>query len=122
MCSPIESNLSHSELSLSFWGIALRQKQPNAKRRKKEKKKIIMSGESKCPFHHVAGGGTANKDWWPNQLNLKLLASHSDKSDPLGKGFDYRQAFKKLDYAGLKKDLAKLMTDSQDWWPADFGS
>jgi catalase-peroxidase len=81
-----------------------------------------MSTESKCPFHHVAAsGGTKNQDWWPNQLKVELLHQHSNKSDPLGEDFNYAKEFKSLDYAGLKKDLAKLMTDSQDWWPADFG-
>ncbi|WP_066737814.1 catalase/peroxidase HPI [Cupriavidus sp. D384] len=79
-----------------------------------------MSNE-KCPFNHAAGGGTTNADWWPKQLRLDLLAQHSDKSNPLGEGFDYAAAFKSLDYAALKQDLAKVMTDSQDWWPADFG-
>ena len=80
-----------------------------------------MSSEAKCPFHQTAGGGTGNKDWWPNQLRLDLLNQHSDRSNPLGSAFDYRKAFKGLDYAALKADLAALMTDSQDWWPADFG-
>jgi catalase-peroxidase len=80
-----------------------------------------MSSEAKCPFHHVAGGGTTNKDWWPNQLRVDLLNQHSSKSDPLGQTFNYADAFKKLDYKALKADLVKLMTDSQDWWPADFG-
>jgi catalase-peroxidase len=80
-----------------------------------------MSTESKCPFHHAAGGGTTNRDWWPNQLKVELLRQHSSKSDPMGADFDYAKEFKSLDYAALKKDLAKLMTDSQDWWPADFG-
>jgi catalase-peroxidase len=81
-----------------------------------------MSTEAKCPFSHAtAAGGTSNKDWWPNQLRLDLLHQHSAKSDPMGQGFDYAEAFKSLDYAGLKKDLATLMTNSQDWWPADFG-
>ncbi len=80
-----------------------------------------MSTEAKCPFNHVAGGGTSNRDWWPNQLKLELLHQHSSKSDPMGKGFNYAKAFKSLDYKALKKDLNKLMTDSQDWWPADFG-
>ncbi len=80
-----------------------------------------MSNESKCPFHHAAPGGTSNRDWWPNQLKLDLLHQHSCKSDPMGGGFDYAAEFKSLDYAGLKKDLAALMTDSQEWWPADFG-
>jgi catalase-peroxidase len=77
--------------------------------------------EAKCPFNHAAGGGTTNKEWWPNQLRLELLNQHSAKSHPLGQDFNYAEAFKKLDYATLKKDLLKLMTDSQDWWPADFG-
>ncbi|EJM62279.1 catalase/peroxidase HPI [Pseudomonas sp. GM49] len=80
-----------------------------------------MSTESKCPFNHAAGGGTTNRDWWPNQLNLKILSQHSPKSDPLGGDFNYAEAFKSLDFHALKKDLTALMTDSQDWWPADFG-
>lgn len=79
-----------------------------------------MSTEAKCPFNH-AGGGTTNKDWWPNQLRVDLLNQHSNKSNPLGEKFDYAEEFKKLDYKALKADLIKLMTDSQDWWPADFG-
>jgi catalase-peroxidase len=77
--------------------------------------------EAKCPFHHAAGGGTTNKDWWPNQLRVDLLNQHSEKSNPLGEKFNYAEEFKKLDYKALKADLVKLMTDSQDWWPADFG-
>jgi catalase-peroxidase len=80
-----------------------------------------MSTEAKCPFNHTAGGGTQNRDWWPNHLKVELLQQHSSKSDPMGKGFDYAKEFKTLDFAALKKDLAALMTDSQDWWPADFG-
>ncbi|WP_407316058.1 catalase/peroxidase HPI [Pseudomonas sp. nanlin1] len=80
-----------------------------------------MSTESKCPFNHAAGGGTTNRDWWPNQLNLKILHQHSSLSDPMGEGFDYAKAFKSLDIAAVKRDLHALMTDSQDWWPADFG-
>ena len=80
-----------------------------------------MSSEAKCPFHSAAGGGTTNKDWWPDQLRLDLLNQHSERSNPLGSGFNYADAFKSLDYQGLKRDLADLMTDSQDWWPADFG-
>ncbi|WP_223545850.1 catalase/peroxidase HPI [Pseudomonas sp. A-B-19] len=81
-----------------------------------------MSTESKCPFNHAAaGGGTTNRDWWPNQLNLKILSQHSPKSDPMGGDFNYAEAFKSLDFQALKKDLTALMTDSQDWWPADFG-
>lgn len=68
-----------------------------------------------------AGGGTTNRDWWPNQLNLKILHQHSLKSNPMDKGFNYAEEFKKLDYKALKEDLYKLMTDSQDWWPADWG-
>ena len=80
-----------------------------------------MSTEAKCPFHHTAGGGTTNQDWWPKQLKVDLLHQHSSKSDPMGEAFDYAKEFKSLDFAALKKDLAALMTDSQDWWPADFG-
>ena len=80
-----------------------------------------MSTEAKCPFNHAAGGGTSNRDWWPNQLKVELLNQHSSKSDPMGKGFNYAKEFQSLDLAALKKDLAALMTDSQDWWPADFG-
>jgi catalase-peroxidase len=79
-----------------------------------------MSTQGKCPFHHAAGG-TTNKDWWPNQLRVDLLNQHSEKSNPLGEQFNYAEEFKKLDYKALKADLVKLMTDSQDWWPADFG-
>jgi catalase-peroxidase len=78
-----------------------------------------MSAEPKCPFNH--GGGTSNRDWWPNQLRLDLLHQHSTKSDPMDQDFDYAKQFARLDYVGLKQDLAALMTDSQDWWPADFG-
>ncbi len=80
-----------------------------------------MSTEAKCPFHPPAGGGTTNQDWWPNQLKLDLLHQHSSKSDPMGQDFNYAKAFKSLDYQALKKDLKDLMTQSQDWWPADFG-
>lgn len=84
----------------------------------------------KCPFHHDtaaapakhgAGGGTGNRDWWPDQLRVDLLHQHSVKSNPLGGTFNYAEEFKKLDYEALKADLRRLMTDSQDWWPADFG-
>jgi catalase-peroxidase len=77
--------------------------------------------EARCPFNHTAGGGPSNRDWWPRQLRLDLLHQHSSKSDPMGVDFDYAKEFKSLDFAALKKDLAALMTDSQDWWPADFG-
>jgi catalase/peroxidase HPI len=82
---------------------------------------------SKCPFHNgslkntTAGGGTKNRDWWPNQLKLNVLRQHSSLSNPMDKGFDYAKAFNSLDLATVKKDLHALMTDSQDWWPADFG-
>ena len=77
----------------------------------------------KCP---VAHGSTnfamrSNSDWWPNQLNLRILRQNSPQSDPMGKGFSYAEEFKKLDLKALKKDLTALMTESQDWWPADFG-
>ncbi len=82
----------------------------------------------KCPITGLGGGnpttnnkGTNNKDWWPNQLNLKILSQHSNKVNPMSKEFNYAEEFKKLDYESLKKDLTALMTDSQDWWPADYG-
>ncbi|WP_024679714.1 MULTISPECIES: catalase/peroxidase HPI [Pseudomonas syringae group] len=80
-----------------------------------------MSTESKCPFNHAAGGGTTNRDWWPKQLNLKILHQHSSLSDPMGEGFDYAKEFKSLDFEAVKQDLRDVMTQSQDWWPADFG-
>lgn len=80
-----------------------------------------MSNESKCPFKHTAGEGTSNRDWWPGQLNLKILHQHSQLSDPMPKDFDYAAEFKTLDLAAVKRDLLALMTDSQPWWPADFG-
>ena len=87
---------------------------------------------NKCPFHSggqskekkaapIGGDGTRNNDWWPNRLKLNLLRQHSSLTNPMDKDFDYAEAFKSLDYEGLKKDLQTLMTDSQDWWPADFG-
>ena len=79
-----------------------------------------MATESKCPFH-AAGGGTSNRDWWPNQLRVDLLSQHSSRSNPMPAAFDYAEAFKRLDLAAVKRDLAALMTDSQEWWPADFG-
>lgn len=82
-----------------------------------------MSEESKCPVtgKTSAARGTSNRDWWPNQLNLNILHQHSDKSNPMGAGFNYAEEFKKLDLEALKKDLYALMTDSQEWWPADWG-
>ncbi|HET6248245.1 MAG TPA: catalase/peroxidase HPI [Tepidisphaeraceae bacterium] len=80
-----------------------------------------MSTESKCPFNHAAVHGTTNHDWWPKQLKVELLHQHSAKSDPMGGEFDYAKEFKTLDLSAVKKDLAALMTNSQDWWPADFG-
>ncbi|MEX3853093.1 catalase/peroxidase HPI [Paraburkholderia sp. BR10923] len=80
-----------------------------------------MSNEAKCPFIHTAGGGTTIRDWWPKQLRVDLLNQHSNRSNPLDKDFNYAEAFKSLDYDAIKKDLAALMTDSQPWWPADFG-
>jgi catalase-peroxidase len=98
--------------------------------RQNQNRAIIMSTEAKCPFNHgaagstpkqTAGGGTTNRDWWPKQLKVELLNQHSAKSNPMGGEFNYAKEFKSLDLAALKKDLAALMTDSQDWWPADFG-
>ena len=85
-----------------------------------------MTSESKCPVSgdarkHTVAGAPSNADWWPNQLNLNILHQHSSLSDPMGEGFDYAREFKSLDLQALKKDLTALMTDSQDWWPADFG-
>ncbi len=84
------------------------------------------SGAGKCPVMHgsrtkLGDKGTANQDWWPNQLNLKILHQHAPASNPMGEGFDYSKEFGKLNYKALKKDLHALMTDSQDWWPADYG-
>lgn len=87
---------------------------------------MSKSTEGKCPVIHGShtnadNTGTRNKDWWPNQLNLSILHQHDTKSDPMGQSFDYREEFKSLDYQGLKDDLHELMTDSQEWWPADYG-
>ncbi len=76
---------------------------------------------SKCPFNHTAGAGTANHDWWPNQLKLNILHQHSPQSNPMGADFNYAEEFKQLDLSAVKRDLVALMTDSQDWWPADYG-
>ena len=88
----------------------------------------LIKEQSKCPFtgagtppKHPTGRGTSNRDWWPNSLNLKILSQHSSLVDPMDKKFNYSKEFKKLNLKALKKDLAKLMTDSQDWWPADYG-
>lgn len=81
----------------------------------------MSDNTTKCPIKHTAGGGTSNRDWWPNELKLELLHQHSSKSNPMGADFNYAKEFKSLDLKAVKKDLAALMTDSQDWWPADFG-
>ena len=85
-----------------------------------------MENQKKCPVMHGAmstysSSGTSNKDWWPNQLNISILHQHDKKTNPMGEDFNYRNEFKKIDYKSLKKDLNELMTDSQDWWPADYG-
>jgi catalase-peroxidase len=87
----------------------------------------INGDTSKCPFFngvqsHAAGGGTTNRKWWPNKLNLNVLRQHDKKSNPMGEDFNYAEAFKDLDYKALKQDLVDLMTDSQEWWPADYGN
>lgn len=91
-----------------------------------KQKTYNVNDESQCPFHsgapkHSAGGGTKNRDWWPNQLNLNILRQHSSLSNPMDESFNYAKEFKSLDLKAVKKDLYELMTNSQDWWPADFG-
>jgi catalase-peroxidase len=86
-----------------------------------EENDMNQSSDAKCPFHHAAGGGTSNRDWWPNQLRLEILHQRSRLSNPMDEGFNYAAEFKSLDLAAVKKDLLALMTDSQEWWPADFG-
>ena len=91
-----------------------------------ENKNNSSNGEAKCPFLHgqvkqSAGGGTTNRDWWPNQLKLNILRQNSSLSNPMEEGFDYAEAFKALDLDAIKQDLYEVMTDSQDWWPADYG-
>jgi len=81
---------------------------------------------SQCPFlsgdqKKSAGRGTSNRDWWPNELKLNILRQNAKKNDPMGEDFDYAEAFKSVDFEALKKDVINLMTDSQDWWPADYG-
>ena len=82
-----------------------------------------MTTEAKCPFDHTKANsaGPRNADWWPNQLDLRPLNQNSPLTDPMGEGFNYAEEFKSLDLAAVKADLRALMTDSQDWWPADFG-
>ncbi|MDD5389782.1 MAG: catalase/peroxidase HPI [Gallionellaceae bacterium] len=80
-----------------------------------------MSSENKCPFVHKAGSGTSNQDWWPNRLHLEILHQRTPESSPMGKDFNYAEEFKSLDLAAVKKDLTAVMTDSQAWWPADYG-
>ncbi len=82
---------------------------------------LVEKGTGKCPVVHTAVGVRSSRDWWPNQLNLKLLHQQSALSNPMGEAFDYAEEFKKLDLDAIKADLRALMTDSQDWWPADFG-
>jgi catalase (peroxidase I) len=86
-----------------------------------------MTNESKCPFSgdarkHTAAGAPTSADWWPSQLNLKILHQHSSKANPMGEAFNYAEEFKSLDLDAVIKDLHALMTDSQDWWPADYRS
>ena len=88
---------------------------------------ITSTPSGKCPFHHEtpaqsAGDGTNNTDWWPHQLRVDILNQHSSRSNPLGEHFSYREAFKTLDFSALKGDIKKVLTDSQSWWPADWGS
>jgi catalase-peroxidase len=100
--------------------------QKNRQLSQKKTNKMSESNQSKCPFHNgqvkeTAGSGTSNKDWWPNRLNVDILRQHSNLSNPLGEDFDYAAAFKSLDLSEIKKDIYDLMTNSQDWWPADYG-
>ena len=85
----------------------------------------MSDSTAKCPVMHgavtSANSGTSNSDWWPNQLNISILRQHGKKSNPMGDEFDYRTEFNSLDYDALKADLRDLMTDSQEWWPADYG-
>ncbi len=81
----------------------------------------VVEKVGECPVMHTTVGGTSNRDWWPNQLNLRILHQNSALSDPMGQSFSYAEEFKKLDLAAIKKDLYALMTDSQAWWPADYG-
>jgi catalase-peroxidase len=97
---------------------------PFARRDRLNKEPAAMNdvkAEAKCPFHNPASGGTSNRDWWPNQLRLDILNQHSERSDPMEPDFDYAKEFASLDLDAVKADLRALMTDSQDWWPADFG-
>ncbi|MBT1700965.1 catalase/peroxidase HPI [Fulvivirgaceae bacterium PWU4] len=92
----------------------------------KQKSLNVNDSEAKCPFHNgslkqVAGGGTRNRDWWPNQLKLNILRQHSSLSNPMGENFNYAKEFKSLDLKAVKKDIFELMTTSQEWWPADYG-
>ncbi|MDP2254066.1 MAG: catalase-peroxidase, partial [Thiobacillus sp.] len=77
--------------------------------------------DKQCPFHHKTGSAKSIRDWWPNQLPLEILHQHAPQASPMGADFNYAEAFKSLDLAAVKKDLEALMTDSQDWWPADYG-
>ena len=81
----------------------------------------VTDSKGQCPVVHTTDGGWRNRDWWPNQLNLKVLHHHSPLSNPMGAQFNYADAFKRLDLDALKDDITELMTDSQPWWPADFG-
>src|SRR5882672_9302105 len=102
-------------------GSRLHGKRNFSRHRGRAVRDYAMIDKIECPFNHAAGGGTSNQDWWPNQLKLELLHQHSSRSNPMGEDFDYAKEFESLDLAAVKEDLAALMTDSQDWWPADFG-
>jgi catalase-peroxidase len=80
-----------------------------------------QTDSGKCPVLHTAIGSRSNRDWWPNQVNLKLLHQHSSLSNPMGPDYDYAEAFASLDVEALRRDLLEVMTTSQDWWPADYG-
>jgi catalase-peroxidase len=113
-------NPKHMENTLASSSGTVSPEDQSKDQRKDQGKDTSKSPESKCPFNHGASAPT-NRDWWPNQVDLKVLHQHSDLSDPMGKEFDYAKEFKSLDLNAVIKDLHALMTDSQDWWPADFG-
>ena len=107
--------------ALAFALLAPATAQEKASDGKADASKCPVMGEQAGPYRHTAAGAMTNRDWWPDQLNLSILHQNSAKGNPMGSDFEYAEAFQELDYEALKKDLEALMTDSQDWWPADYG-